>query len=230
MTYADGLVTLRGDGDGDGDGAHDGAGPSGVVPPHASACKAPQMPGARIRPAARGDLVVLREIEVAAGERFREHGLDHVADDEPFSVEVLAVYAAGGRAWVAVDDSDRPVGYVLVDVVDGCGHIEQVTVVPHRQGQGIGRALVERARAWAAARGLPAVTLRTFAHIPWNRPLYEHLGFHVVPGDDLGPDMRRLVDAELRHGFDPATRVVMRVDVESRAGNASMHADTGGCG
>jgi hypothetical protein len=29
------------------------------------------------------DLPILREIERASGERFREFGLDHVADDEP---------------------------------------------------------------------------------------------------------------------------------------------------
>lgn len=78
--------------------------------------------------AVRGeDLPILREIERAAGQRFREFGLDRVADDEPASIEVLAVYAKGGRAWVA-DVAGVPVGYILVDSVDGAAHIEQVSV------------------------------------------------------------------------------------------------------
>ncbi len=171
------------------------------------------MQRSRIRPALSRDLPLLREIESAAGERFREHGLDDVADDEPPPVEVLATYAGDGRAWVAVDDNDRPVGYILVDVVDGGGHIEQVSVVPHSQGRGIGRALVDQARAWAVGRGLPELTLTTFGHVPWNRPLYEHLGFRVVATDELGPELRRRRAVEADRGLDPHLRVVMRIEL-----------------
>ncbi len=167
----------------------------------------------RVRPAVRRDLPLLRDIESAAGQRFREHGLDGVADDEPPPVQALAQYADDGRAWVAVDDNDRPVGYILVDLVDGGGHIEQVSVVPRSQGQGIGRALIERARAWAVGRGLPELTLMTFGHVPWNRPLYEHLGFRLVATDDLGPELQRRRAAEADRGLDPHLRVVMQLDV-----------------
>lgn len=78
----------------------------------------------------------------------------HVADAEPASVDALARYAQDGQSWVAVDHMDMPIGYVLVDVVDGCAHIEQVSVRPDHQGCGVGRALVERVRTWAADRGL----------------------------------------------------------------------------
>jgi len=76
----------------------------------------------------------LREIERAAGERFREVGLSDVADDEPFSVEVPARYAMEGRSWVAVDDAGKPIGYVVVDVVDENAHVEQISVLPDHQG------------------------------------------------------------------------------------------------
>lgn len=157
--------------------------------------------------------MALREIERRAGERFREVGLPEVADDEPPSVEALARYAEDGRSWVAVGPDEMPIGYVLADVVDGCAHIEQVSVRPDHQGAGIGRALVQRVRAWATDAGLPAVTLTTFTDIPWNAPLYRHLGFRDLGDDEIGPQLRAVRDDETAHGLDPARRVCMRLDL-----------------
>jgi hypothetical protein len=92
------------------------------------------MPTVRIRPAVHEDLPTLRDIEWASGQRYRDYGLDHVADDEPAPLEVLARCADDGRAWVAVDNSDQPIGYILVDIIDGGGHIEQVSVAPRLPG------------------------------------------------------------------------------------------------
>jgi len=162
-----------------------------------------------VRPARSGDAPALQEIERLAGERFRSVGLGGVADHEPASVDELAAYAAGGRSWVAVDDDDRPVGYVVVDVVDGNAHVEQVSVRPDHQGVGVGRALLDRVQAWAAQTGRSAVTLTTFTEVPWNRPLYEHLGFEVLAEGEIGPELRSLRAAEADHGLDPADRVCM---------------------
>ena len=165
-----------------------------------------------IRPGRAEDGEVLQEIERQAGERFREVGLEAVADDEPPSLDTLAAYAAAGRSWVAIDaDNNTPVGYVLVDVVDGCAHIEQVSVRPDQQGVGVGRALVDRVRSWADETHRRAVTLTTFTDVPWNRPLYEHLGFRVMPEHDIGPQLRALRAEEAAHGLDPSTRVCMRL-------------------
>jgi GNAT superfamily N-acetyltransferase len=146
--------------------------------------------GPTLRPAEPQDLVPLRELERLAGERFRDVGLAHVADHEPPSVDELARYAEDGRAWVADGGSGPPLGYVLVDVVDGCAHVEQVAVHPAHQGRGIGRALMDVARDWARATGRPAVTLTTFDAVEWNRPLYEHLGYRVLRDHELGPELR----------------------------------------
>ncbi|MHB1447149.1 MAG: GNAT family N-acetyltransferase [Acidimicrobiales bacterium] len=161
------------------------------------------------------DLGPLRDIERAAGQRYRDFGLGHVADDEPASIEVLSGYAEAGSAWVAVTEDDAPVGYILVDEVDGVGHIEQVSVLPGHQGRGVGRALIERAAQWAADRRMTALTLTTFGHLPWTRPLYEHLGFQVLAEKEIGPGLRAVRDAEAAHGLDPALRVVMRRELES---------------
>jgi GNAT superfamily N-acetyltransferase len=168
-----------------------------------------------VRPAVDGDLRFLREIERAAGQRYREFGLDRVADDEPASMEVLQGYAQDGRAWVADNDANDVVGYILADEIDGGGHVEQVSVAPDYQGRSVGRALIDQAVRWAIAGGFKALTLTTFGHIPWNRPLYAHLGFRVLSKDEIGAGLKAVREAEADHGLDPDLRVVMCLDLDA---------------
>lgn len=167
------------------------------------------------RPAVAEDGFALQAIERAAGQRFRDVGMPEIADDEPAPIEILAAYAAAGRSWVAVDkdEPDAPLGYVLVDVVDGNAHIEQVSVHPDHQGAGAGRTLIDQVRRWAADGGLPGLTLTTFADVPWNAPLYRHLGFRVLAEEEIGPELRALREVEAAHGLDPRKRVCMLLPV-----------------
>jgi GNAT superfamily N-acetyltransferase len=87
-----------------------------------------------------------------------------------------------------------------VGVIDGSVHIEQVGVVPAHQGQAIGRALIERAEGWAISKSLPALTLTTFGHLPWNKPLYEHLGFRVLSQYETTPGVQIIREEEADHG------------------------------
>ncbi|MGI8752326.1 MAG: GNAT family N-acetyltransferase [Acidimicrobiales bacterium] len=167
-----------------------------------------------IRPARVEQGTALQEIERLAGARFRDVGMDAVADAAPASLEALGRYARAGRAWVAADEGCSPVGYILVDVVDGNAHVEQVSVRPDKQGRGLGRALLDRVWVWAADRGKPAITLTTFTDVPWNRPLYERLGFSVLQETEIGPELSARRDAETGHGLDPTTRVCMRRAVD----------------
>ena len=162
-----------------------------------------------VRAATAADGEALRVLERAAGERFREVGMGEVADDDPMALDELAAYAADGRSWVA-DAGGTTIGYLLVDLVDGCAHVEQISVHPDHQGRGIGRALLHHVAAWAADRHLAAVTLTTFRDVPWNAPLYRHLGFVDLDPSVWGPELRALVAAEAAHGLDPDTRVCMR--------------------
>jgi GNAT superfamily N-acetyltransferase len=163
-----------------------------------------------IRPARPQDAADERSIERAAGARFADIGMLFVAEHEPMSAEELVKYAREGRSWVATDSDDRAVGYVIADVAAGCAHIEQVTVHPDHQGEGLGRALISEVERWAAEEGLAAVTLTTFADVSWNRPLYEHLGYTVLDDYELSPELRQIRDAETSRGLDPSTRVCMR--------------------
>jgi GNAT superfamily N-acetyltransferase len=169
-----------------------------------------------IRPARMDDLATLVGIEAAAGAAFRKLGMNAVADDDPGSVEDLEPYAETGRAFVAVDSEDRPVGYLLVDAVDGAAHIEQVSVHPDHARRRIGRALIERAASWARSRGLGALTLTTYLEVPWNGPYYERLGFSYLATEEETPGLRAVRKREQAGGLDAWPRACMRLPLRSR--------------
>jgi GNAT superfamily N-acetyltransferase len=162
-----------------------------------------------IRVANGGDLPSFIEIERFAGSLFRSLGMDLVADDDPGSADELAPYAEDGRAFVAIDATDRPVGYLLVDVVDGGAHIEQVSVLPEQAGRRIGGALIEHAETWARDRGLRALTLTTYVEVPWNGPYYERLGFRYLTTDEETAGLRSIRERERRSGLDAWPRACM---------------------
>jgi GNAT superfamily N-acetyltransferase len=177
------------------------------------ACEAAAM-FVRVVPAKPEDGSQLQEIERLAGVLFRDIGMPDVADHEPPSVEVFTQYARAGRSWVAVAEGDRLIGYVLVDEVDGNAHIEQVSVRPDHQGKGVGRALIDHVGTWAGAASLPAITLSTFLHVPWNAPLYRHLGFRDLTAGEFGVQLGTIRDAESARGLHPTGRVCMRREVQ----------------
>ena len=155
------------------------------------------------------ELERLREIERDAGLLFNTVGMDDIAAHEPFSVEELAAYLRDDRVWVLVHEDDV-VGYVLVDVVDGVGHLEQLSVLPDFGRRGYGAALLAHVCEWARRRDLGAVTLTTFEQVPWNGPYYARHGFRVLAEDEIGPELRQLRDEEAAHGLDPNLRVCMQ--------------------
>ncbi len=165
-----------------------------------------------IRPTRPGEEPVLRRIEVAAGRCFTEVGLAEVADHPPHSVAQHAGYRRLERSWVATDDRDRPVAFVVAGVVDGNAHVDEVAVDPSHAHRGIGRALIDHVGEWAVGCGLPAVTLTTFVEVPWNAPYYERCGFRRLPESEWGPELARIrrderergLDAQSSHGHDPA--------------------------
>jgi GNAT superfamily N-acetyltransferase len=150
---------------------------------------------AMLRSARRDDLPAVRELERAAGAAFRDLGMTAVADDELPSITELAAFQEDGRAWVITDDADRPVAYLLIEVVDGNAHVEQVSVHPDHARQGLGKTLLDTAAAWAAERGLAALTLTTYSEVPWNAPYYERLGFQIMAEAQITDGLRCLRSA-----------------------------------
>ena len=174
-----------------------------------------------IRRAGVQDLTRLQDIERAAGAPFRGVGMAAIADDDPPTLENLRAYQAAGRAWVASEDDDVPVAYLLVDVVDDAAHVEQVSVHPDYARCGVGRELIETAAQWACEQGLQAVTLTTFAEVAWNAPYYTRLGFKVIEDGHAGPELQALRRHEREKGLDAWPRVSMRRPVGTDAGGRS---------
>jgi len=163
----------------------------------------------RYRAARPDDVRRLREIEDLAGETFRDVGMPEIADDDEPSLATIAGFQAAGGAVVATDERDCPVAYALIDEVDGNVHIEQISVDPRYARRGIGRALLDQIATDAAARGIPALTLTTFAEVPWNAPYYERCGFHVMAADEITGELAAIRAAETAVGLDRWPRVCM---------------------
>jgi GNAT superfamily N-acetyltransferase len=133
-----------------------------------------------------------------------------IAEDEADTVEVLDGYLRDGRAWVATDPAGESIAYILVEVVDGNAHVEQVSVHPDHGRRGIGLALIDHVGAWAKRRGLPALTLTTFRDVAWNGPYYSRCGFDIIPPSRLTPGLARIRAEEAARGLDRYPRIAMQ--------------------
>ncbi|MCZ9882133.1 GNAT family N-acetyltransferase [Arthrobacter sp. B2a2-09] len=168
-----------------------------------------------IRPARADELERLRGIEFAAGEIFRSHGMDAIADDEPLTVTELALFQARGGALVFADASDVPVAYLLIEHLDGNAHVEQLSVHPSHARRGLGSELLDVAEKWARAEGLEWLTLTTFRDVPWNAPYYRRLGFEELHPEMLDDGLRGILECEGLVGLSRWPRIAMRRRVRS---------------
>jgi GNAT superfamily N-acetyltransferase len=89
-----------------------------------------------------------------------------------------AAHIAAGEQWVsdAPDGSGLSSAIVLTEHDDHL-HVDNVAVAPERQGQGLGRALLEFAEAEARRRGFDEVRLYTNAAMSDNLVMYPKLGY-----------------------------------------------------
>jgi GNAT superfamily N-acetyltransferase len=160
--------------------------------------------GHEVRTATPEELPLLADIEARAATIFRVAGYDlpDLPPPDYIAVEARALFVAGRP----------PVGFARVDEVDGNAHLEELDVLPGEMRTGLGTLLVEHVCSWARAQGYPAVTLITFAEVPWNGPFYRKRGFTEVT--ELSPGLAALREHEKSLGLDDAgPRVVMRRDL-----------------
>ena len=181
-------------------------------------------PGVTVRQARPEDVGRLNAIQLAAGNAFRDIGMPAAADTFPLPAESLSGYRRAGRAWVAADEHDEPVGFVVFDVVDGCAHIEQVSVHPAHAGQRIGAMLLDYVADWAAEQDLHGMTLITFRGVPWNAPYYERLGFRELAESEVTPE---LAARNADQGGNSAARVCMLRELAPADGNQDGAAPPG---
>jgi GNAT superfamily N-acetyltransferase len=126
----------------------------------------------RIRPAEPADVAAVQACVRAAYSIYVKR-IGH--PPAPMTADYEALVSAG-EVWVACEDEDV-IGVLVLRPRSGSLLLENVAVVPARQGRGIGRALIDFAERQAATLGLPAVELYTNERMTENLRLYPALGY-----------------------------------------------------
>lgn len=169
-------------------------------------------PALSFRPARADEIDLILALDEDATLLYLQAGLDvSLPRSHPYGQHELRRWsedAAAGRVTFALLD-DEVAGFTACHRVDGAPYLDQLSVWRRLGGRGIGRALLDRALAWAAPQGPLWLTTYDHPRVPWNRPMYERRGFVLVPEAAWGPEMR-VVLAEQRAALPaPEARVVM---------------------
>ncbi len=172
-----------------------------------------------IRLARHGEAERIADIEVGSLPKYRalpdfaERFVGFVARPEKY-----APFVEDGRAFVAVDQWDWPMGFSAVDEMDGEAYLAELAVDFDYQGRGLGRRLIAAACDWARICGYRSMLLSTFKDVPWNAPYYARQGFRILaPDEHSKPGIKRQRDHEAEF-LDLETRVFMRKAAVARYG------------
>lgn len=162
-----------------------------------------------IRLARTEDAAHLPEIELAAGSLFETvEGLADLARMEPVSADSQRTLIRKGHSLVATSE-DRIVGFVTTEPRRRELHIREFSVHPDYQGQGIGSVLLRALGIDAHNSGFSAITLTTFADVPWNAPFYARQGYETVSDLPAHPHLKAEIERDLAHGLSCERRVAM---------------------
>jgi len=164
-----------------------------------------------IRVARPDDLAALPIIERAAATLFRTTPFAYLADDDLVSTKVDL---AQEYVWVTVDPHDQPIAFAIVHLLDASVHLHELDVHPDYARQGLGRRLIATVADWARERGAVALTLTTFADVPWNGPYYARLGFRTLDLATIHPSLQAVRQGEAEAGLPMAHRICMQLDLE----------------
>ena len=162
-----------------------------------------------IRTAGPADLPLLPSLEAASDTLLASR--PEIRGDLLGTLPAPASPAELAAARLLLVAGDPPVGFARLEEIGRCAHLEQLSVHPSAAGAGLGRALVSAAVRWAKERGYPALTLCTFARVPFNAPFYASCGFTAV---EPAGELARMRRHEEELGLDSiGERVAMRLDL-----------------
>jgi len=166
-----------------------------------------------IQLAGREHLSAIPAIELAASAMFSEADLPVEIRYLVTEDELLYEAQSEARLWVALTDDKTPVGFAMVDFLDGGAHVDEMDVMPDYGRQGIGTRLMHTLIDWARSNNYPALTLVTFRHLPWNAPFYEGMGFMSMATSEIGSELASLLQEEGMAGIDLHQRVCMKLNL-----------------
>ena len=147
------------------------------------------------------DVPVLQTIEKAARTVYTTlAGFEFAVASPPIAANRLI----SGTTIIA-EISESPIGFALVQPMDGALYLANISVLPDASNRGVGARLLERVIAHACAMAATAVTLATFRSPPWNGPWFRRRGFTTMPESEVGAGLRAVL---IRHAsfLDMQTR------------------------
>lgn len=159
------------------------------------------------------EVAKLPAIEMKAGALFADAGLQDVADNPPADTDYIESFRRAGAVHVAVSDRGEPVGFALPGLLDGAGHLYELSVDPAHGRRGLGARLVAAAGAFAHAQGARAMTLSTFRDLAWNGPFYARLGFREMAAGEWTPGLHVLHAREIDIELPVERRCFMRKEL-----------------
>lgn len=165
-----------------------------------------------IRQGRQDDVPLLAGIELAAGALFPAARIPD--PDGTYPMDGLLEALANGLLLV-VESEATVAGFAVCSEAPGRLHLEEISVHPDHGRKGLGRALVSQVLEEAQQRGLPAVTLTTFADIPWNGPFYASMGFSPIPEADLDDALSAALAHERELGMTERIAMICRLPAQS---------------
>lgn len=162
--------------------------------------EAPRSPADfHIRPARVEEVSVAMDIDDDAAMLYAEAGVPMEFDaNHPFVKAEVARWTEAARhqrLLFACLAAGEPLGFAAFDFVDEKPHLEQLSVRRAWMKRGIGRALVERVKAWSVRSGELWIT--TYGErVPWNAPWYAKMGFVTIEDKRLGPELGAILRTE----------------------------------
>jgi GNAT superfamily N-acetyltransferase len=163
-----------------------------------------------VRSARPDDLPLLPAIEQAAAAQFRASPYPALAGAELASADIDLAHE---YVWVVADAADQPVGFAMVRMLAEAAHVHELDIHPQHARQRLGQRLIREVAHWAQAQGASALTLTTFADVPWNGPYYTRLGFRTLDEAAWTPALREIRHAEEAAGLPMAHRICMQLDL-----------------
>lgn len=161
-----------------------------------------------IRPARPSDIALCAAIELSAATLFRGTHMDIPAAYGVSDRDDLAAACAQGLMWVA-DWQGAVAGFLFGEMSASGLYLREMSVAVAAQRHGLGRGLMLAGIEAGRALGVPLVSLTTDRTLPWNAAFYARLGFVLVEGADVPPDLQARLDGQAAAGFDPRQRCAM---------------------
>jgi GNAT superfamily N-acetyltransferase len=161
------------------------------------------------------ELPVLVSIDDDACALYAEHGVHlELPSTHPFTIAERTLWQSAldqGSVYLALDPVQTPIGFAALSVLDDAAYLDQLSVRRQAMQRGIGRQLLQAAIEWARAQQKPALTLTTYAHLPFNRPFYERHGFHVLREAEVPRGLSHHLQEQRRYLPMPEERAAMKL-------------------